>query len=128
MLLSSLILPLAATGSSNLTEILVILVGSGGAVGIVATLLRMPTDRSASAVTQAQGAMETMNMLNATLKQALADAQAEAKRQRDRADFYRAQLEDITGGHTHRASDRSISAAALRRGMKLHPDDEDGGD
>lgn len=117
---SNVVAAAASSGSPSITNILLILVGSGGAIGMVTAFMRVPSDRSNAAITQAQGAMETMAALNQQLKDALAEARRETTHQRDRAEFYKRQLEQL-----HSSGRTSVIDAALRRGgMILHPDDE----
>lgn len=67
---------------------LIVLVGSGGVIGAVTALVKLRGDRDSQAVSQAVGAMETMDTLLDALKDSLARANA-------RGDFYKRQFDEL---------------------------------
>jgi hypothetical protein len=57
-----------AVSASLWTPVLITLAGSGGIVGALVALVKLRGDTSSQAVSQAQGAMEVMEGLNAALE------------------------------------------------------------
>lgn len=68
---------------------------SAGLVLAIVALIKLPRERNESAVTQAQGAMETMVELNERLEKALDRANARGDIYRDQNVELRAQLERL---------------------------------
>jgi hypothetical protein len=66
----------------------IILAASAGMLGAIVALLKLPRERNESAVSQAQGAMETMEKLNDSLEEALSRAN-------NRGDLYRDRLLEL---------------------------------
>lgn len=56
-----------AAEASGLTITLIALIGSGGIAGAIVAILKLGSDKNSAAVSQAQGAMETMQGLNEDL-------------------------------------------------------------
>lgn len=79
---------LLADASAGATPYLIALVGSGGVLGALLGFFKLRGDRDSQAVSQAQGAMETMESLNEALEKAL-------ERSNDRGDRYRARIEQL---------------------------------
>jgi prefoldin subunit 5 len=53
--------------TAGITPVLIVLLGSGGLVGAIVAFVKLGGDRGMTAVSQAQGAMETMVELNKAL-------------------------------------------------------------
>ena len=77
-----------ADSTAAATPYLIALVGSGGLVGAIVGFFKLRGDRDSQAVSQAQGAVETMADVQTALEKALARAN-------DRADYYRRRCEEI---------------------------------
>lgn len=75
--------------SADLTPFLIALLGSGGIVSAVVAFLRLGGDRDSQAVSQAQGAVETMVDVQTALEKSLARAN-------DRADYYRRRCDELS--------------------------------
>lgn len=68
---------------------------AAGVVGAIIALLKLKPEANSEAVSQAQGAMETMVALQAELRVDLARAKDRADRESDRADRLQAQLANL---------------------------------
>lgn len=79
---------LAEAAASGPTLYLIILFGSGGVLAALLPLFRLRGDRDSQAVSQAVGAMETMETLQDALERAL-------ERANTRADFYRHRVQEL---------------------------------
>jgi len=79
---------LAANAASNATTVLIAIVGSGGLVGALVAFVKLSGDRGMTAVSQAQGAMETMVELNEVLKSALKEC-------RERCRYYEEEVDGL---------------------------------
>jgi hypothetical protein len=79
-------------GSVAPSAVGIILAAAAGLTGALVALFRLPRERNESAVSQAQGAMETMETLNEALREALARAN-------DRGDLYRDRLLELQKAH-----------------------------
>lgn len=71
------------------TPYLIALLGSGGVLGALLGFFKLRGDRDSQAVTQAIGAMETMETLNDSLEKALARAN-------ERTDFYKSRCDELS--------------------------------
>lgn len=89
---------LTDTGASDATTYLIALLGSGGVLGAFVAFFRLRGDRDSQAVSQAEGAMETMQVLNQALNDAL-------ERANERADHYK-RLHDEAQAELDRISAR----------------------
>lgn len=69
----------AVSHTDLLVQVLLALVGGGGALGAVAALYKLRPDVNSAAVVQAQGTMEMMATLNTELKDALSRSQVDVE-------------------------------------------------
>lgn len=80
-------LHLLADGAAGATQYGIAFGIATGVVGAIVTLYKLRGERDSQAVSQAQGAMETMEGLNDALEKALTRAN-------ERADFYKQRLDE----------------------------------
>ena len=79
---------LLASGGDSTTLTLLTALGATGLTGSVISFVKLRGEKDSLAVSQAQGAMETMQELNKALERALARADA-------RAEFYKRQYREV---------------------------------
>lgn len=79
---------LLAEAGAGATQYLIALGGATGLVGAFVALYKLRGDRDSQAVTQAVGAMGTMQELNKSLEQAL-------DRANERSNYYKARCDDL---------------------------------
>lgn len=85
---------IAAVQSGQIVQIVLAVCGASGIVGAIVALLKLKPDANSAAVTQAQGAMETMEKLNAQLE-------AERDEWRQRAMACEAENRTLRDGRTN---------------------------
>lgn len=86
--------PLADAGAGAVPY-LIALAGSGGVLGALLGFFKLRGDRDSSAVSQAQGAVETMADVQEALERALARANERSDYYRGRAEELEAELQEI---------------------------------
>jgi 3-polyprenyl-4-hydroxybenzoate decarboxylase len=59
---------IGAVESAQVVQVVLAVCGASGIVGAIVAMLKLKPDANSAAVTQAQGAMETMEKLNAQLE------------------------------------------------------------